>query len=276
MSSGRPRRVAVVAPGGAVAPDVEPRVLALAAERRPELEIVFHPHVTECWGHFAGTDEVRLQALVDAANDPDVDAVWFARGGYGACRIAEDALAAFGPEARRKSFLGYSDIGFLLAGLHRAGFPHVFHGPMPGDIRREGGEAAVARALGWLADRDPAGLEPSLADGRPAYAFNLVILSQLLGTPLEPDFTDRVLMIEEVGEHMYRIDRHFWHVTSNPAVRRCAGIMLGRCDPVLPNEPEFGRTEEDVARYWCERSGIPWLGRADIGHDVNNKIVPFG
>lgn len=258
-----------------MAAEVQPRVLALAAERHPGVELVFHPHVTDCWGHFAGTDEARLQALVDVANDPDVDAVWFARGGYGTCRIAEQALAAFGPEAKGKTFLGYSDIGFLLAGLAKAGFEHAAHGPMPGDIRREGGEAAVARALDWLVTGDPVHLEPAVAEGRPAYAFNLVILSQLLGTPLEPDFAGRVLMIEEVGEQMYRIDRHFWHVTSNPAVRRCAGIMLGRCDPVPPNEPEFGHDEEAVARFWCERSGIPYLGRADIGHDVNNKIVPF-
>ena len=42
------------------------------------------------------------------------------------------------------------------------------------------------------------------------------------------------------------------------------------------NEPDFGMNEEEIARYWCQRSGIPWLGRADIGHDINNKIVPFG
>jgi muramoyltetrapeptide carboxypeptidase len=52
--------------------------------------------------------------------------------------------------------------------------------------------------------------------------------------------------------------------------------MLGRCSSITPNEPDFGMNEEEIARYWCERSGIPWLGRADIGHDTDNKIVPFG
>ena len=55
-----------------------------------------------------------------------------------------------------------------------------------------------------------------------------------------------------------------------------AGIRLGRCSDVPENDPDFGRTEEEIARYWCERSGIPYLGRADIGHDVDNKVVPFG
>jgi muramoyltetrapeptide carboxypeptidase len=83
-------------------------------------------------------------------------------------------------------------------------------------------------------------------------------------------------MIEDVSEHMYRVDRALFHVTSNAAIRKVAGIRLGRVSDVLPNEPEFGKTEEDVVRHWCGKSGISYLGRADIGHDIDNKVVPFG
>ena len=83
-------------------------------------------------------------------------------------------------------------------------------------------------------------------------------------------------MLEEVSEAMYRIDRSLFHITSNPGIRRVAGIKLGRCSDITANEPDFGMNEEEVARYWCGKSGIPWLGRADIGHDIDNKIVPFG
>jgi muramoyltetrapeptide carboxypeptidase len=83
-------------------------------------------------------------------------------------------------------------------------------------------------------------------------------------------------MLEEVGEAMYRIDRSLFHITSNAEVRKASGIMLGRCSAITPNEPAFGMNEEEITRHWCERSGIPWLGRADIGHDADNKIVPFG
>jgi muramoyltetrapeptide carboxypeptidase len=79
-----------------------------------------------------------------------------------------------------------------------------------------------------------------------------------------------------VSEAMYRIDRALFHITSNPEIRRVAGIMLGRCSDITPNDPDFGMNEEEVARHWCRKSGIPWLGRADIGHDADNKIVPFG
>ncbi len=102
------------------------------------------------------------------------------------------------------------------------------------------------------------------------------MLSHLLGTPLQPDLAGHVLMLEEVGEALYRIDRALFHITSNPGIRRVSGIMLGRCNDITANEPDFGMNEEEIARYWCRSSGIAWLGRADIGHDANNKVVPFG
>ena len=75
---------------------------------------------------------------------------------------------------------------------------------------------------------------------------------------------------------MYRIDRSLFHITSNPGIRKVAGIKLGRCSVVPRNEPDFVLDEEQVARFWCARAGIAYLGRADIGHDVDNRIVPFG
>jgi muramoyltetrapeptide carboxypeptidase len=262
-------RIAVVAPSNTVSPQIPARIAALAAERYGAAapEIIFHPQCFLSEGHFAGPDATRADALVEVANDRGFDAVWFGRGGYGANRIAEAAIARMGDAARTKTFLGYSDGGFLLAGLLKHGIGKPVHGPMPTDILRDGGEAAVARALDWLIAPVPA--------PQPQVAFNLTVLSNLLGTPLEPDLAGRVLMLEEVAEEMYRIDRTMFHVTSNPNVRACAGIMLGRCNPIPANMPDFGMNEEAVARYWCERSGIAWLGRADIGHDIDNGIVPF-
>jgi muramoyltetrapeptide carboxypeptidase len=276
-SSEKVVRIGLAAPGTRMDPALATRVRALAAGIYGDrVELWFHPQCFEAAGHFAGDDAARTRAIVDIANDPKFDAVWFARGGYGACRVAPMVIPQLGAAARSKAWLGYSDIGFLLGGLHRAGFTRLAHGPMPVDLAREGGEAAVKRGLAWLVDGDTRGLERGVTPGHPNMAFNLTILSQLLGTPLEPDFTGHVIQLEDVGEYMYRIDRYFFHVTSNPNVQRCAGIRLGRCSAIPKNDPDFGMAEEEVARFWCERSGIPYLGRADIGHDSDNKIVPFG
>ena len=271
-------RIGVVAPASRMSPDVAVRVPALAGRLYPDRtpEIFFHPQCFASHGHFAGDDETRTQAFLDIANDESYDAVWFARGGYGSCRVVEAVMSRLTESSRRKVYVGYSDAGMLLAALYRAGFEGVAHGPVAQDILRDAGDEAVARALAWMVDQAPAALEPTVGGGRKAAAFNMTVLSQLLGTPLQPDLDGHMLMLEEVGEAMYRIDRSLFHITSNPEIRRVSGIMLGRCSAISPNEPDFGMNEEEIARYWCGRSGIPWLGRADIGHDANNKIVPFG
>lgn len=265
-------RIAICAPSTAITRELADRVLALAAEAYPQIELCFHDQCFVEAGHFAGPDEVRLAALLECANDPAFDAVWFAKGGYGANRIAARALAEFSGAAFSKTFLGYSDCGYLLAGLYRAGVGHPVHGPMPVDLRREGGEVAVRRALGWLAG-DAGGLEGSL-DGRPTVALNLTTLAMLCGTELMPQLAGHVVMIEEVAEHLYATDRLFFHVTQH--LHGIAGLRLGRVSAVPENDRPFGSNAEDIAQDWCARADIPFLGAADIGHDAKNKMVPFG
>ena len=264
-------RIAVVAPSCTLKRDAAEAVQAMV-RARGDCELVIHPQCFLSEGHFAGPDEARLAALREVMADPAVDAVWFARGGYGSNRIAEAALAGLPTAARAKLYMGYSDAGFLLAGMQKVGLD-VAWGPMPQDIARSGGEAAVARALDWLVRRDPAALEPDLQ--APAMAFNLTVLSNLLGTPLEPDFRGVDLLIEDVDEHLYRIDRTLFHVTASANVRKVARLRLGRVGNIPSNDPDFGRDEVSIVEEWCARSGIAFGGRADIGHDVANKVVPF-
>jgi len=271
-------RIGVVAPASRIDPDLAERVQALARRVLPaqSVEIVFDAQCFLSSGHFAGDDAARADAFVRVANDPAFDALWVARGGYGAGRLIADVLPRLNEAARAKTYLGYSDAGALLGALYAAGFHQIAHGPMPGDILRAGGDAAVERALRWLVLRDGATLEPSATASTPAAAFNLTILTTLIGTPWQPDLSGHVLMLEEVSEHMYRIDRALRHILANPQIRKVAGIRLGRCALIPPNEPEFGLDEQQVARQACADAGVAWLGRADVGHDADNKIVPFG
>lgn len=268
--------IGIVAPATPFATDLADRVTALAAQLYPTHtpRLLFHPQCYLTHNHFAGPDDARLAALTDYANDPAIDAIWFARGGYGSGRIASAAIAQLTDVARRKIFMGYSDCGFLLAGLYKAGFRAV-HGPMPADILRVGGQAAVARALQFLCQGAEISLEPHIG-AAPVAAFNLTILAGLIGTELEPDLTGHILMIEDVSEYMYRIDRMLFQLTAHAPLRRVAGIRLGRVSDVPENIPDFGEDAETVVQHWCAKAAIPYLGRADIGHDSDNKVVPFG
>lgn len=264
-------RIAICAPGKRIEREQADAVEALAAGMGG-IELRFHPQCFARHGHFAGDDQTRLKAFLDCANDPAFDAVWFAAGGYGSNRIAADAVPLLGGAARDKVYLGYSDTGYLLANLYRHGIGQAVHGPMAGCIARDGGEAAVRRSLDWLAGK-ATGLEGGL-DSRPTVAFNLMTLAMLCGTDLMPDLDGHVVLVEEVAEHLYAVDRLFFHVTQH--LRGVAGLRLGRISQVPENDRPFGASEEDIARHWCDRAGVPYLGFADIGHDAANKIVPFG
>ncbi|HET9336355.1 MAG TPA: LD-carboxypeptidase [Sphingomicrobium sp.] len=266
-------KIAVVAPSCTLRPEAADAVLAIVAERG-DAELVIHPQCFLSDGHFAGPDDSRLAALREVMADERYDAVWFARGGYGSNRIAEAAVTDIPPAARRKTYLGYSDAGFLLAAFDKAGL-EVAHGPMVQDIAREGGEAAIHRALDWLVRRDEQSLEPGLRTGQRTLAFNLTVLSSLLGTSIEPDFGGAELLIEDVAEHEYRIDRAMFHVTGSPALRSVIAIRMGRMSEIPENDPMFGSDADSIVRDWCERAGIPFAGHADIGHDAANRVVPF-
>lgn len=266
-------RIAICAPATAITRDHARALEELVAEEFPEHSVWFHEQCFSQVGHFAGPDIERLEALVDCANNPEFDTVWFARGGYGSNRIAQAAIARFNDAAREKTYAGYSDCGYLLGALYRHGIGQPVHASMPASARSERGRDAVRRVLRWFSG-DNSTLEPSLDGQTPAVAFNLITLSMLAGTPMMPDLTGHVVMVEEVSEHYYAVDRLFFQLANN--LPRIAGLRLGAITNVPENDREFGQTEEQIAKFWCDRAGFPYLGRAKIGHTVENRIVPFG
>lgn len=266
-------RIAICAPSTPISQEDAANVSKLAASY-PDVELTFHDQCFASDGHFAGNDSLRLSALLECANDSAFDAVWFARGGYGANRIAAEAIMKMDKSANSKTFLGYSDGGYLLAALYRSKTGVSVHGPMVVDVRREDGHTAVERVLSFFSG-DRSGLEPNLnGHGHPTAAFNLMTLAMLCGTELMPDLSRHVIMVEEVSEHLYSVDRLFFHVTQH--LRGIAGLRLGRISDVPENDRPFGSDPTEIASMWCGRVGIPFLGSADIGHDIANKIVPFG
>lgn len=266
-------RIAICAPATPITRDHAAALEALVARDYPQHSVRFHDQCFLEHGHFAGTDMQRLEGLLDCANDPDIDAVWFAKGGYGSNRIAENAVAMMDNSARAKTFVGFSDMGYLLGALYRAGVGQPVHGSMPVSVLSTRGIVAVRRVLDWFGG-DPAGLEPSLDGKTPAAAFNLITLAMLTGTPMMPRLDGHVLMVEEVSEHLYSIDRLFFNLSGT--LPRLAGLRLGSVTAVPENDRYFGQEPEEIAAFWCKRAGIPYLGRAKIGHTADNRIVPFG
>jgi muramoyltetrapeptide carboxypeptidase len=262
-------RIAVVAPSCTLKREAADGVQAIVAQRG-DSELVIHPQCFLSDGHFAGPDEARLAALREAMADETVGAIWFARGGYGSTD-RRGALQGIPDAARSKLYLGYSDAGFLQAGFHKAGLDVAW-----GRCRRTccdqvAMRPSIGRSTGSLRAR--------------AHRWNPIFNRQhgvqpdgprdITGTVLEPDFSGVDLLVEDVSEHHYRIDRTMFHVAASPNVRRVARLRLGRVGNIPENDPDFGRDECDIVEEWCVRSGIPFGGRADIGHDAANRVVPF-
>ncbi len=274
-TNGDGMKIGVVAPARGIDEALAARALGLAAVAMPEVDLVFHPQCFLSEGHFAGSDAVRAAAFLEVANDPAFDAIWFARGGYGSNRILHSVMPQLGAAARRKTYLGFSDMGFLLGALYAAKVGHPVHGPMASVAGSGDGGAAFARSLLWLTKKDRSVLEPGL-DGRPAAAFNLAILTALIGTPWLPDLTDHVLIVEEVSEPLYRVDRMLFTMAHATQLKGLAGVRLGQISEVPDNDPPWGESLETMIARWCGEMRVPYLGRAEIGHVRSNRVVPFG
>lgn len=193
---------------------------------------------------FAAAEDDRVAAFLSAAAADHNDAVWCAPCECNVPSAALAILAGLPESARSKTFLAGPRAGFLLAGLYK-------HGRRVIQVPRTDSEDAGLAAL----------MQPA-SNAAPMAAFDISILSQILGTPLEPDLAGHVVVLGEDADYLYRIDRAMAHIAMNPSMQRIAGFKLGAVANIKPNDPPFGQTEEEIVVYWCARSGIPYLGRA--------------
>jgi muramoyltetrapeptide carboxypeptidase len=275
----RGARVAVVAPAGPVDRESLEAGLRVLAGR---YAVTWDPALLGRYRYLAGDDARRGAELAAALADPTVEAVVAARGGYGALRLLSRLWpggagrpAVAGPA---KLLVGFSDITALHAALQAAGHVSV-HGPVvtqlatqpPGVVDRFFAlleDAAVAPAP--LAGTPVVG---GVAEG-PLLGGNLSLVTRLLGTPWLPPLDGAVLLLEDVGERPYRIDRMWTHLRLAGIFGRVRGLALGeftQCE-----EPEADFTLRDVVWGLAAETGLPCLGDLPIGHGRVNVPVALG
>lgn len=229
--------------------------------------------------YLAGDDARRLAELQAAFDDPEVAAVWAARGGYGAMRLLPHLdLAAL--RARPKAFVGFSDLTALHAALNGAGLV-TFHGPVAVRLGEEPPEAldALWRSVEGVEPPGPIFFEPftALTPGRvrgPLVGGNLSVLTRLLGTPWLPPLDGAVLFLEDVGERPYRLDRMLTHLELAGVPGRVAGVLVGQltgCD-----EPDGAYTGAQIVAERLAAWGVPAALGFPAGHGDENFTLPFG
>ncbi len=274
--------VALVAPAGPLTSDEELR-RAENVVRSLGLEPRIMPGAALRLGYLAGTDEQRSADFNDALRDPQVRGIFALRGGYGTMRILDrvdyDAI-------RRdpKVILGYSDLTALLNAITQRTGVITFHGPVAALSDFTENEVAWLRAavmsaepLGALHVPNAGVLRAGTAQGRIAGG-NLSLITALLGTPHEIDVSDALLVIEEVDEAPYRIDRMLTQLRLNGAFTRVAGIIAGgftNCD-VSDDHRYAGLRLADVVTDRLSDLGVPVLLDLPIGHIDEQWTLPLG
>jgi muramoyltetrapeptide carboxypeptidase len=225
--------------------------------------------------YLAGSDARRLEELGRALADTASRAVFCARGGYGMMRLLPGLEGA--PLAA-KPVIGFSDITALHQFLERRGLVSI-HGPVLTQLSRL--EASThARLFQLLESATPApdltGAETyvdGMAEG-PLLGGNLAVLTRLLGTPYLAPLEGAVLLLEDVGERPYRLDRMWTHLALAGVFRQVRGIVLGEfigCD-----EKEADYSGADLLRELAAATGLPCAAGFPIGHGSRNEAVPLG
>jgi muramoyltetrapeptide carboxypeptidase len=266
-------RVAVIAPASSFDRTSFEAGLSVIAAR---YEVHFEPSIFEHHRYLAGPDARRLHELTDALGDAAVRAVFCARGGYGATRL----LARLGalPPAAAKPLVGFSDITALHIWLQSRGLISI-HGPVLTQLGRLSGDTRE-RLFALLESASPAaalrGRETyvaGVAEG-PLLGGNLSVVSRLLGTPYQPLLDGAVLLLEEVGERPYRLDRMWTHLTLAGVFTRVRAIVLGEFLGCEEKEADFAAA--DVLRELARATGLPCAAGFPIGHGEVNEPVPLG
>jgi muramoyltetrapeptide carboxypeptidase len=270
--------VALVAPSGPLK-DQHDLERAVATTRSLGWEPVVGEHVLERDGYLAGSDDHRLADLNRFAADPSIDAIWCIRGGYGAMRLL-DRIDYDAWRASAKTLIGYSDITALHCSIGVHAELITFHGPTARGQLTDFSEASLRAAVSK--GGEPCGVAPraSVLHGGRARGYlvggNLALVSALLGTPYAPSLDGGILVLEDVNESVYRIDRMLTHLRLAGALDRLAGIAFGHFTDIPPEPSDDERPVSSVLREVARHCGVPCLANIPLGHVADQWTVPLG
>ena len=238
--------------------------------------VFFPENIFEQKGYLAGSDVHRADIINSMFADPEIKGIICARGGYGALRILpliDFNIIASNP----KILIGCSDITVLLNTLYSKCKLVSLHGPMVQSLASASDQTKQSLQEMLLKD-EPLSLRckksvvihPGLASGIMAGG-NLTTLCHLIGTPFEPDFSGQILLLEDIGEAPYRIDRMLMQMKMAGCFDRICGIILGTFKGC--GEPDL------IYQIFADifsKDNFPILAGFDVGHDDPNLTIPIG
>lgn len=274
--------IAIVAPAGILTNRKE--VLNKAKELAESwgLHVVYGKHLFSKGNHFAGTDEERTEDFQKALDNPNIKAIWAARGGYGTVRIL-DRLDFTKFKKSPKWVIGYSDITALHSHIHTLGFEtiHAMMGTSLGDDSNVIVETISSFKKTLFGEKLSYSLvsvkENRKGNGKgQLIGGNLALLASMLGSNSEMNADGKILFIEEVGEYKYSIDRMLQSLKRAGFFEKCNGIIVGDISNIKTNSTKWGSSIEQLIYDVVAEYDFPILYQFPAGHESDNRALVFG
>jgi muramoyltetrapeptide carboxypeptidase len=271
ISPGSP--IAVVAPSGIH--DEERLERGLTTARIVGLNVQPFNDLLRPRRYLAAPDQHRLDQLQLALRQPHWGGIWIARGGYGMTRILDRLDLRNLPPT---PVIGFSDITPLLTALHKHRGGPIIHGPVVHSLPVTD-RASQDHLFALLAGRPTAPLEGTqVVAGKatgPLVGGNLCLLAATCGTPHQVDCEGAILVLEDIGEPAYKLDRMLQQLVSAGALKGVVGVALGQfTDCPVPEDADY--TIVDVLMDHLAPLGVPVLSDLPIGHGPANRAFPVG
>jgi muramoyltetrapeptide carboxypeptidase len=266
--------IGIVAPAGPF--DSEKFMKGKTVLESMGFQTIFDEGIFQKHGFLAGTDIQRTDQLNRLFADPTVQAIACARGGYGSIRILS-FLDFETIQKHPKIFLGFSDISALLSVLYDQCGLVTFHGPVVTTLAKATEKTIMAMKTALTSDapleltpEDGKVIKPGVCSGLVAGG-NLTTLCHLVGTPYAPNFKGKILLLEDVGEMPYRIDRMLTQMKLAGCFNGITGLILGVFE-------ECGHLNEivEIFNNIFENANIPILAGFGMGHGEHNLTIPMG
>lgn len=271
-------RVALVAPAGPLR-GPEELDASVANARALGWDPLPGPNVLGRNGYLSGTDAERIQDINAALADERIDAIWCVRGGYGAMRLLPHVDWA-SLTRRPRALIGFSDVTALHAAASTRCELVTYHGPTARGTLTEFSRSSLVRAV--VEGRDPCGPAPGARTVRGGRARgrlvggNLALLASLAGTPYAPDYQNGILVLEDIGEPGYRIDRMLRQLLLSGAFDGIAGLAVGHfTEPPSGHELSLDAIDALLGEV-ADVAGVPVLAGVPLGHIDDQWTIPLG
>lgn len=244
------------------------------------LKVVLGETVHSSWNQFAGTDELRAADFQRFLDDNSVKAIFAARGGYGTIRII-DAIDFSGFKANPKWIIGFSDITVLHCHIQAVYNTQSIHGQMPLTIP-DGSRISLETLRKALFNEpfeytyESSNANQSGTGSGILIGGNLTLLQMMSRSVSEPDYRDKILFLEDVGEYLYSIDRMILSLKRAGILAGLKGLIIGGFTDLKDNDIPFGQTAEEIITGHVKEYGYPVCFNFPAGHIEDNRALIFG